>query len=141
MCFINQDHNDYGDDADGTADDADDGDEYDDDDFDDGDDDTVLWLKRMSELVVMEADDKQSLAHLIPIWWLSIRVISFSFAACDIVIIFIAKYIIVKLLLAPTGAFIVIVVYYTSAARPLFEISSISANIFSFSFWELNADW
>ena len=25
--------------------------------------------------------------------------------------------------------------------RPLFEISSISANIFSFSFWELNADW
>ena len=25
--------------------------------------------------------------------------------------------------------------------RPLFEISNISANIFSFSFWELNADW
>ena len=39
-------------------------------------------------------------------------------------------------LLAPTGALIVIVVYYTTsaAARPLFEISSISANIFSFSF-------
>ena len=46
------------------------------------------------------------------------------------------------LLLAPTGALIVTVVYYTSimVRKPLFEISSISANIFSFSFCELNAD-
>ena len=38
--------------------------------------------------------------------------------------------------LAPTGALQVIVVYYTTsaAARPHFEISSISANIFSFLF-------
>ena len=99
MCFIHQDHNDNGDDVDDAADDADDGDEYDHDDFDDDDDDdTVLWLKRMSRLVVMEADDKQSLVHLIPIWWLNIPVISFFFAACDIVIIFIAKDIIVMLL-------------------------------------------
>ena len=35
-------------------------------------------------------------------------------------------------LLAPTGALIVIVCYYRS--RPVFEISSISANKFSFSF-------
>ena len=34
---------------------------------------------------------------------------------------------------APTGAFIVTVVYYRSA-QPLFEILSISADIFSFSF-------
>ena len=44
--------------------------------------------------------------------------------------------------LAPTGALIVTVVYYIrSAQQPLFEISSISANIFSFSFCKLNADW
>ena len=37
--------------------------------------------------------------------------------------------------LVPTGALIVIVVYYSRPQRkPLFEISSISANIFSFSF-------
>ena len=47
-----------------------------------------------------------------------------------------------SLFLAPTGALIVIVCYYTSAGKPLFEISIISANIYSFfSFWELNADW
>ena len=40
-------------------------------------------------------------------------------------------------LLAPTGALIVIVCYYRS--KPVFEISSISANIFLF--WKLNADW
>ena len=39
-------------------------------------------------------------------------------------------------LLAPTGALIVIVCYYWSS-RQLFQILSISANIFSFSFWEL----
>ena len=46
-------------------------------------------------------------------------------------------------LLAPTGALIVLMVYYSIyiGPQPLFEISSISANIFSFSFWELNADW
>ena len=40
------------------------------------------------------------------------------------------------LLLAPTGALIVLMVFYSirSARRPLFEIFSISANIFSFSF-------
>ena len=43
------------------------------------------------------------------------------------------------LLLAPTGALIVILCYNRS--RPIFEISSISANILSFSFWEFNADW
>ena len=38
--------------------------------------------------------------------------------------------------LAPTGALIVLMVYYSIAIgpQPLFEISSISANIFSFSF-------
>ena len=41
-------------------------------------------------------------------------------------------------LLAPTGALIVTVVYIE--IQKLFEISSISANIFSFSFCELNAD-
>ena len=45
------------------------------------------------------------------------------------------------LLLAPTGALIVLMFYYSiRSARPLFEISSIFAIIFSFSFWELNAD-
>ena len=46
-------------------------------------------------------------------------------------------------LLAPTGALIVTVVYYIyiDPRRPLFEISSISANIFSFSFCKLNTDW
>ena len=37
-------------------------------------------------------------------------------------------------LLAPTGALIVTVDYYRSAQQPLFENSSISANLFSFSF-------
>ena len=38
-------------------------------------------------------------------------------------------------LLAPIGALIVLVVYYSIyVCRPLFEISSISINIFSFSF-------
>ena len=40
-----------------------------------------------------------------------------------------------SLLLAPTGALIVLMFYYSiRSARPLFEISSISAIIFSFSF-------
>jgi len=37
-------------------------------------------------------------------------------------------------LLAPTGALIVIVVYYTSGRRPLFEILSISAKYLVFLF-------
>ena len=38
------------------------------------------------------------------------------------------------ILLAPTGALIVIVCHYIDIRRQLFEILSISANIFSFSF-------
>ena len=46
-------------------------------------------------------------------------------------------------LLAPTGALIMTVVYYSISIgplKPLFEIFEISANIFSLSFRELNAD-
>ena len=43
-------------------------------------------------------------------------------------------------LLAPTGALIVIVSQHIYTANPLFEILSISANIFSFSFCKFNAD-
>ena len=45
-------------------------------------------------------------------------------------------------LLAATGDLIAIVCYYTykrTSVRPPFEILSISANIHSFSFWDLNA--